>query len=664
MNRAMYESSFLTERKRDKAISDSFLGRIQNETNPTTGSAPLLGISEQSIINHVRVGQMSVYQKKDGGCTLVNPGCPCDVSSVPTPTPNPNPCPLDFYWATNVIGPQAEYMEDVAVGSCGYVYAIGTSYGTTTFNSFASPPPTPVGSVGVQPFGVQLSDNGNPFAFIVKYNVHGTVQWVTKIGQVVGNSGISNGVAITIDSNDNIYVTGTSKTTNGAGAIVIYNANASIFGTMTLSGATNTTNSYVVKYNSDGNAQWATFFGGDDGDSPPSYGENISTAIAVDTNFNVFVTGYYNRNANTTLYNYNGILPGPTVDTQPFGSLIAVSAYSAYTVKLLPNGTVDWATNIIVPNPIGLAKGFAIAVDTNGDAYMTGSFAGGLPGDVVVFNRYNSVSGTPPIINTPIFGTLPADSIKDEDAFVVKYTGSGVTKGYVVWATSINTTNIGGQERGRGIAVDANSNVYVTGNYSSVIDVLSFNAIQPFLPGGPIQTTVYGSLSAPFFRDVFVVKYTSAGVVVAMTNVTGPDYQEAIGIVTDSNADVYVLGRFASNFLTINNAAFPTPTLAAILANDGVPGSDGFVVKYDTSLTAQWANNFGSGPDRVVRASIALDPNANVHVVGNSGSYVNINSAGVTSGGLVNVQPYGVLLNPSINLDGFVIKYNKNGQIF
>ena len=110
MNSAMYDSSFLTERKRDKAISDSFLSRIQNETNPTKGSAPLLGITEQSIINHVRMGQMTQYQKEDGGCTLVSLGCPCGPASLvpPTPTPNPPPCPLDFYWATSIIGTQTE----------------------------------------------------------------------------------------------------------------------------------------------------------------------------------------------------------------------------------------------------------------------------------------------------------------------------------------------------------------------------------------------------------------------------------------------------------------------------------------------------------------------------------------------------------------------------
>ena len=54
MPTTIYDSSFITQRKRERAISGSFINRIQNPTNPATGSAPLLGISEQSIINTVK----------------------------------------------------------------------------------------------------------------------------------------------------------------------------------------------------------------------------------------------------------------------------------------------------------------------------------------------------------------------------------------------------------------------------------------------------------------------------------------------------------------------------------------------------------------------------------------------------------------------------------
>lgn len=78
MPTTIYDSSLITQRKQNKVISGSFINRIQNSTNPTTGSAPLLGITEQSIINSVKVGQMSEYRKNDGGCTNISTGCPCN----------------------------------------------------------------------------------------------------------------------------------------------------------------------------------------------------------------------------------------------------------------------------------------------------------------------------------------------------------------------------------------------------------------------------------------------------------------------------------------------------------------------------------------------------------------------------------------------------------
>lgn len=81
MPTTIYDSSLITKRRAQKTISGSFINRIQNPTNPTTGYAPILGISEQSIINEVKTGQMTEYRKNDGGCTSISVGCPCRILS-------------------------------------------------------------------------------------------------------------------------------------------------------------------------------------------------------------------------------------------------------------------------------------------------------------------------------------------------------------------------------------------------------------------------------------------------------------------------------------------------------------------------------------------------------------------------------------------------------
>lgn len=77
MSPTIYDSSLLTLRRKAKAESGSFINRTQNQTNPTTGYAPMLGIYDQSIINSVKTGQMKFYHKNASGCTVVNNGCPC-----------------------------------------------------------------------------------------------------------------------------------------------------------------------------------------------------------------------------------------------------------------------------------------------------------------------------------------------------------------------------------------------------------------------------------------------------------------------------------------------------------------------------------------------------------------------------------------------------------
>jgi hypothetical protein len=76
MPTTIYDSFIITQRIQNKTIADSFINRIQSQTNPTTGSAPALGITSASIINSVEEGQQKDI-RKNYGCTTVNAGCPC-----------------------------------------------------------------------------------------------------------------------------------------------------------------------------------------------------------------------------------------------------------------------------------------------------------------------------------------------------------------------------------------------------------------------------------------------------------------------------------------------------------------------------------------------------------------------------------------------------------
>ena len=86
MSNRIYYSSQLTKRKAEKAIAGSFITRI-GPPNNQTGSAPLNGIFDSSILNAVKTGQMTEYTRYPL-CYGISPGCPCptlNASVVTTP---------------------------------------------------------------------------------------------------------------------------------------------------------------------------------------------------------------------------------------------------------------------------------------------------------------------------------------------------------------------------------------------------------------------------------------------------------------------------------------------------------------------------------------------------------------------------------------------------
>lgn len=86
MSTRIYDASQITKRKGEKAVANSFLTRIGSPNNQT-GSAPLLGIYDSSIINTVKNGHMTKYARYQA-CEQISPGCPCpqlNASVIPAP---------------------------------------------------------------------------------------------------------------------------------------------------------------------------------------------------------------------------------------------------------------------------------------------------------------------------------------------------------------------------------------------------------------------------------------------------------------------------------------------------------------------------------------------------------------------------------------------------
>ena len=177
-------------------------------------------------------------------------------------------------------------------------------------------------------------------------------------------------------------------------------------------------------------------------------------------------------------------------------------------------------------------RGYAIAVDAAGSAYVTGQTQS---------------------TNFPTANPFQATDGGAADVFVTKLSAAG---SHLLYSTYLGGSN---DDLGYGIAVDAAGSAYVTGNTQST----NFPTVNP------LQATNGGNY------DAFVTKFSAAGSsLLYSTYLGGSDYDQSQGIAVDAAGNAYVTGYTGStNFPTAN------PLQAT---NAG--GFDVFVMKLTTNV--------------------------------------------------------------------------------
>jgi len=283
---------------------------------------------------------------------------------------------------------------------------------------------------------------------------------------------------------------------------------------------------HLSKFNNNGEYLWAN-----------SWDAGSAHKIDVDENGNIYITGSYHN------------WPNKTVDFDPGANEIIFNEPCVYVSKFDSDGNPLWVRTW------GYMEGTSMAVEANGDTYLTGIFHGTKdfdPGSEVFdqagnysaflckldsggnFSWVRTFEGTSwgasicitidPNSNVIIQSTYPWISRSNENIFLKKYDSDGSLLWEHKWGWFDNIDCLG-------LTVDDNGNIYTTGFFTGKVD---------FDPG---PSTDEHRSRGP---GVYLSKFDPAGNFQWVRTWGGTGWDKGNGIAYDNNGYIYVTGEFCN----------------------------------------------------------------------------------------------------------------------
>ena len=305
-------------------------------------------------------------------------------------------------------------------------------------------------------------------------------------------------------------------------------------------------------------------------------GGNLNTyakAVAVDSAGNAYVTGY---TASTNFPTTPGVY-GTSCAT------CATNANDVFVTKISPTGVLVYSTYVGSAGSTD-DKGYAIAVDSAGNAYVTGeaSYSGSGPAFPVV-NGFTIEPGA--------------------GAFLFKL---GSTGSDLLYSTQLRS---GSSTVGFGVAVEG-SNAYVAGM------TVAGNSF----PLAPSANTNSGSIGPVGSYDAFIVKInTSASGMASLawaTRFGGWDLDYAYAVAVNPAGEAYVTGETTSNDFPSTAGSAQPGCGSDSNCNNRV--RDMFVSRFNAAGNALQYSTFAGGTNRDSGFGISIDPSGNAYVTGHT----------------------------------------------
>ncbi|MCU0432793.1 MAG: SBBP repeat-containing protein [Bacteroidia bacterium] len=478
--------------------------------------------------------------------------------------------PLALMWGTYIGGDSWEKNTDIDH----VIDAAGNNFVACNTLSSTYPTQNPGGGAYFQ--GTTAGPNFNiqgkgGDVGIMKFDNAGVMLWSTYYG----GSADDNGNGISCDANGNIYVTGNTESSN--------------FPLQVLAGAFNQTamgasDAFLLKFDNNGVRLWATHVGGG--------WDDVAFGIDVDVNNNVLLTGQ-TASANLPLVNAGG---------GSFYQSTIGGINDIFIMRFDPAGVQTWGT---FAGSVADDWGNFIITDGSGKVYLAGTASGtGFP----TVNPGNGAYYEPNFQGGNFTPFLFRNDVGD--AVFMRFSASGVLE----WSTYYGGTD---NDAGRGMVVDRNGNIYVTG------DTRSGNTISLQNGGAGSYNQSPGGQG-----DAFYMKFNAQCQREWATTFGGSDDEQSGAIIIDSCGNIYGTGHtFSNNMPTVNpgNGAFFIP---GNLSNDDV-----YFVGFNTQLALTWSTYNGTTGFDEKGTSIEVDPNGRIFAVGYWCFYSNSNGVMNPGGG-------------------------------
>jgi prepilin-type N-terminal cleavage/methylation domain-containing protein len=384
---------------------------------------------------------------------------------------------------------------------------------------------------------ITLTSAGDWDIFIAKYNTNGSLAWAKR----AGGAGIDRGIF------------GTTVLPDGSIAVHGYFEGTAVFG----QGEINQTSlsssgydSFIAKYNTNGNLAWVKLVGG----APSNFGYGIGASA----DGSITISGVFDGNLTFGVGE-----PSPI-------TLTSVGGWDVYVAKYTSSGNIIWAKraggsgsdwardSIALSDGSSIVTGYRSTGAIFGQGEVNQTNLGSAGADDIFIAKYNadgslawakSAGGSGSDIGfrisalsdgssivtghfqaTAIFGQGEVNqtslvSAGNDDIFIAKYNADGI----LAWAKRAGGSSF---DRGEGASILSDGSSIVAGY---------FQATAIFGQGEVNQTSLVSAGS----DDIFIAKYNADGSLAWAKRAGGSGLDEVLGASTLSDGSLTITGQFS-----------------------------------------------------------------------------------------------------------------------